>query len=384
MTEFIFWVGVGYVAYVYAGYPALLILARQLRGRRAVYCADVQERVTIVVSAFNEEDCIEGKLRNFQTLDYSKDSLRLVVVSDASSDGTDNIVSAFDDLRITLLRMPDRGGKTLGLNAALLQIPDGIVVFTDANAMFEPGAIRHLASNFADPSVGGVVGESGYQPSNAAADVEESRYWSYESFIKATETDLGSVVGGDGAIYAIRRALYEPMPADGLSDFLNPLQIVRRGYRFVYDRRAKCFEDGAETFEGEYRRKVRIVNRAWRTAMRMKGLLDFRRFGIFSAQFLSHKLLRWLVPFVLAALLVVSAMLAATAPIYAVALAGQLGVYLLAFAGMLLRSRSRLPAVLSLPYYFTLVNVASARGVIEAYLGKTYTTWNTVRETKST
>lgn len=384
MTHIVFWSCAAYVAYVYVGYPLLLRVVGLLRSPRVVTKGATEESVVVIVSAYNESSCILDKLKNFQELDFPPEKIEMLVVSDACSDGTDEIVTSFGDPRVKLLRMPSRGGKTAGLNAALQSVSAGIVVFTDANAMFAPSAIRQMAGNFADSSVGGVVGESGYRDSSAAADVEERRYWSYESAIKAAESDLGSVVGGDGAIYAIRRELYEPMPHDGLSDFLNPLQIVRREFRFVYDPSAKCFEDGAETFAGEYRRKVRIVNRAWRTAMRMRELLNPLKYGLFAVQFASHKIMRWLVPFILAGLFLSSAAIAGSSPVGALAFALQSIFYALAFAGALLRSRKTMPTFLGIPYYFTMVNIASARGVIEAQLGKTYTTWTTVRETKPT
>ena len=232
--------------------------------------------------------------------------------------------------------MPERGGKTLGLNAAVAAATGEIVVFSDANAMYGRDVIRKLVRNFADPAVGAVVGESTYVDPEVESERSEGLYWRYETAIKRLESEVGSVVGGDGAIYAVRRALYEPMRADALSDFVNPLQVVRGGHRCVYEPAARSYERAADDFGKEFRRKVRIVNRAWRALWRLRGLLNPLRHGLFAWQLLSHKLLRWLVPVQLAALLAVN-----------VAIAG-LGTGLCAgpgrAAGLLRPRRGRLPA----------------------------------------
>lgn len=378
-VELLFWVLAALVVYVYAGYPVLLVVLRGLFGRKPVAQAAATPSVTLVISAFNEAGVIREKLANSLALDYPADRLDILVVSDASDDGTDELVTSYGSPRVRLLRMQERGGKTLGLNAAAKASRSDVLVFSDANAMYERETISKLVRNFADPAIGGVVGESGYTRSDVAVDREEARYWSYETGIKVLETDIGSVVGGDGAIYAVRRALYSDMRADALSDFVNPLQVVRAGHRFVYEREARCFEEGAESFAKEFRRKVRIVNRAWRAAMTLKELLNPFRYGLFALEFWSHKLLRWLVGFMLVGLFVTSALLAPRGGIYLLAFGAQLLFCGLALIGFMLRGRANLPAVLNVPLYFCMVNFAAMRGIFEAYTGKTYTTWTTVR-----
>jgi cellulose synthase/poly-beta-1,6-N-acetylglucosamine synthase-like glycosyltransferase len=278
--------------------------------------------------------------------------------------------------------MAERGGKTLGLNAAVTAARGEILVFSDANAMYVHDALATLARNFADPGVGAVVGESTYSQDSqaqAGADKDESLYWRYEVMIKRLESALGSTVGGDGAIYAIRKSLYRPMRADALSDFVNPLQIVQAGFRCIYEPQARSIENAAGDFEREFRRKVRIVNRAWRAMMTLKGLLNPLRYGLFSLQIFSHKLLRWLVPVFLVVCLVANVAIAGRHWFYAAALGIQLAFYGLAAIGHLLRRRRSVPRIFAVPYYFVMVNIASARGIAEAYRGKTYTTWTTAR-----
>jgi len=382
VLQITFWMLVVLVAYVYAGYPLLLLTLRAFAGARLVARGSSVPPVTLIVSAFNERGVIDAKLRNSVALDYPADKLEILVVSDASDDGTDEAVERYNDQRVDLLRMADRGGKTVGLNAAVPTARGEILVFSDANAMYRPDAIRALVRNFDDPVVGAVVGESTYSASINDAERSESAYWRYETAIKRLESDLGSVVGGDGAIYAIRKECYRPMAADALSDFVNPLQIVAQGRRCIYEPGAISVEEAAGSFDKEFRRKVRIVNRAWRAIMSTKFLLNPFRYGLFAWALISHKLLRWLVPVFLAVLIVLNVVLLGQHSVYAAALIVQLLFYGLAVIGAFIRTRYDLPLLLYIPFYFCLVNIASLRGICEAYWGRTYTTWSPARENR--
>lgn len=375
----LFWVMFATIAYVYVGYPLLLWIVAVTRRPAVFPTASADPTVTLVISAFNEDAVIEAKLENSRALDYPREKLEVLVVSDASDDETDVIVRRNEDRMIRLLRMQERGGKTLGLNEGVRQARGDIIVFSDANAMYQASAIRQLIECFVDERTGAAVGESRYEDSEEGSDQNESLYWRYELWIKAMETASGSVVGGDGAIYAVRRHLYRDMSADALSDFVNPLQVVKQGYRCVYAREAICVEEAAASYQKEFRRKVRIVNRAWRAMWTMADLLNVFRYGWFSIKIVSHKLLRWLIPVFLISLYVSNAFLLGAGWFYVAFFTTQTLFYVLAIIGYLLRSRSGLPAFLSIPYYFCLVNVASLFGIIEAYLGKTYTTWATPR-----
>jgi cellulose synthase/poly-beta-1,6-N-acetylglucosamine synthase-like glycosyltransferase len=375
----LFWLLLALIVYVYAGYPILLWVIRVLGGNRPVARGDIEPQVTLIVSAFNEVSVIGEKLENCLALDYPSDKLQIIVVSDCSDDGTDEAVAAFATRGVELLRMPDRGGKTVGLNKALEQSRGEVVIFSDANAMYGRDVVRKMVRNFADLRVGAVVGESTYIDPEVESERSEGLYWKYETAIKRLESAIGSVVGGDGAIYAIRRTLYVPMRPDALSDFVNPLQIAKAGYRCLYEPEARSYEKAADSFNKEFRRKVRIVNRAWRAMMRLKTLLNPFVYGFFAFELISHKLLRWLVPLFMAGLLVVNIIVMDNGPIYQLVLLGQALFYLLAFAGFAMRGAASIPAVLSVPYYFCLVNIASARGILDVLRGETYTTWTTSR-----
>lgn len=377
----LFWVCAGLIVWVYAGYPLLLLLLNRLRAPRLVAQRAMTPRITVIVSAYNEADVIRAKIENSLALDYPRDKLEVLVISDCSSDGTDEIVREYEDRGVRLLRMNERGGKTLGLNAGVPAARGEIIVFSDANAMYHPQTARNLARNFADPQVGCVTGESRYNLEGATETTEsENLYWRYELAIKKMESRIGSLVGGDGAIYAIRKALYRPMQAADLSDFVNPMQISLQGFRNVYEPEAISFENGADTFEQEFRRKVRIVARAWRGLLRVRAVLNPLRFGFFTLQVLSHKLLRWLIPvFMLGALC--ANLLLLRSPFYLFTGLAQALFYVLAGLGWLQSRRKQIARVFYVPYYFCLVNYASLLGILSYYRGQSFTTWQTVRET---
>ncbi len=379
ILEISFWTLAALVVYVYAGYPLLLWLLRAITSGRPLALAESEPAVTLIISAFNEEEVIEAKIRNSLALDYPRSQLEVLIVSDASDDDTDIIVRRYEKDGVRLLRLAVRGGKTLGLNEAVSAASGDIVIFSDANAMYRSDVVRALVRNFADAAVGAVVGESTYSNSANNAEMSESAYWRYEIAIKRLESALGSVVGGDGAIYAIRKPLYRPMVADALSDFVNPLQIVELGKRCVYEPDAVSVEEAAGSFEKEFRRKVRIVNRAWRAVMSMKRLMNPFRHGFFALKLISHKYLRWLVPFFLMGILATNIGLLGQHLIYQISFGVQALFYSLALLGRLMRQRKDLSQALYVPFYFCLVNIASMRGILEAYQGKTYTTWSTAR-----
>lgn len=367
--------------YVYLGYPLLLLLFCQLVPRRQTHFTDMEPSVTLVVSYHNEEDVIEEKIKNCLALYYPSEKFEILFVSDASEDRSDEIVASYLDRGVRLIRQQQRQGKTSGLNAAVPQARGELIIFSDANAIYDRNAVSELVKHFVDPAVGYVVGAALYRDSNSSsAASSESGYWSYELLLKSCESKLSSVVGGDGAIYAARKCLYETLDSRDINDFVNPLQICAKGYRGVFEPAAICYEDTAGSFSEEGARKERIVNRSFRGLMSVKEVLNPFRFGIFSWQVVSHKLLRWLVPFFLliavpGALYLSSQQLMTfqfiSGGILVVCVSALLG-YLLSLAGTGNR-------FLSLPYYFVLVNYYSLRGVCRSVLGSIQVTWNSSR-----
>lgn len=367
--------------YVYFGYPAILwLLTRglpEITHRRG----DHKPSVALIISCYNEAGVIREKLQNALELDYPPELLRIIVVSDGSDDGTDEAVKEFESKRIVLVRQEGRLGKTMGINLAMEQITADITVFSDANAMYASDAISKLVRNFADLDVGYAVGAALYTDGDQGASARnENLYWRYELAIKSMESRLHSVVGGDGAIYAIRTKLWEPLQQQDINDFVNPLQIIAKGYRGVFDADAKCFEETAGDFDREVARKERIVNRSIRGLMRVGQVMSPAKSGVFAFEVISHKLLRWLIPLFLLAGVAGSALLAFLGlNLFRLITLGALLLLLLATVGRLSSEKNHLSAWLSVPYYFVLVNVYSIRGVAWALSGKTQVIWNSAR-----
>jgi len=367
--------------YVYFGYPSILWLLTHglpdITHRRG----DQKPSVALIISCYNEADVIHEKLHNALELDYPQQLLKIFVVSDGSDDGTDDAVKDFESERITLIRQEGRLGKTMGINLAMEQITADVTVFSDANAMYASDAISKLVRNFADLDVGYVVGAALYTDGNQGASARnENLYWRYELAIKAMESRLHSVVGGDGAIYAIRTKLWEPLQQQDINDFVNPLQIIAKGYRGVFDADARCFEETAGDFDREVARKERIVNRAIRGLMRVGQVMNPAKAGVFAFEVISHKLLRWLIPLFLLAGVVGSVILAfAGFGLFQLIAAGTVLMLALTLVGHLSANRNQLPTWIATPYYFVMVNGYAVKGIVRAMQGRTQVTWNSAR-----
>jgi cellulose synthase/poly-beta-1,6-N-acetylglucosamine synthase-like glycosyltransferase len=299
---FTFWFSVAAVVLITLGYPVFLALAGPF-ARRPRRTDESEPWVTLIIPAYNEESTIAEKLDNCLDLDYPRDKLEVVVASDGSTDRTNAIVESYADRGIVLAAFP-RTGKTGVQNRVALRARGAILIFSDANAFYNTDAVRKLVRNFADPQVAGVCGQLKYRVREAAgagessdsAGASERLYWSYEKFMKLRESELSSVVGANGSIYAVRRADYVQLDEGVISDLVEPLALVRSGKRVVYEPEAVSVEDASMNYNMEFRRKVRILTRSIFGLLSMRGLLNPLRFGIFSVQFLMHKLLRFVTP----------------------------------------------------------------------------------------
>jgi cellulose synthase/poly-beta-1,6-N-acetylglucosamine synthase-like glycosyltransferase len=365
-------ISIGALLYIYVGYLLALRLIVGIRGAKPIRRSPITPAVTLVISAYNEAAVICKKIENALALDYPADRREILVISDASDDGTDGIVEEFAAQGVRLFRQTERRGKTAGLNAALPTVHGDIVVFSDANAMYREDALRMLVRNFADPEVGCATGEARYTVGDSdIADMGERVYWGYEMQIKRLETALGSMVGGDGAIYAIRKSLWKTLPDNAINDFLNPLQIVAEGGRAVYEPDAVCFEDTAGGTRAEYKRRVRIVSRSWRAVFQASAVLNPFRVGLFAWSVLSHKVLRWL-----SGLFSVTAVLTALGIYLEMVQRWPLAsiVPLLLVTALLLSVRTVRRGV-AMVGYFTVINAASLVGMVKGSLGHVSGVW---------
>lgn len=371
-----FWVSVVAVITPYLIYPCLLFVLSRVRSRRTPGSA--QPSVSLVISAYNEASVIGEKLENACSLNYPAELLETIVISDASDDGTDEIVLGFEDRGVRLLRQSVRDGKSAALTQFVPDCQGEILVFSDANSVYDADAIKKLVRHFDDPQVGYVVGHQRYEDGADDASKSETAYWDFEIKLKTWESRLSSVVGGDGAIMAIRKDLFTPLRKDDINDFLIPLRIVVAGYRGRFDAEAFCYEEAAPNFSGEFRRKVRIVNRSFRAVSRVGGALNPFQVGIFAWQLFSHKVIRWCAPIFLVLCLVFNLMLVSSGSVFFTAiLAIQICFYLVALARFIPGIGSF--KIVYLCYYFCLSNVAAALAIINLGLGRKFSTWTPQR-----
>ncbi len=379
----LFWGAFAILFYIYLGYPLLLLLVRAIKGITPIQQQDFEPHVTLIISAYNEAATIRAKIKNSLALVYPRDKLEILVVSDASSDETDQIVSKYAAQGITLLRMEQRGGKTLGLNHAVSIAKGDILIFSDANAFYDEKVVQKLVRNFSDQKVGYATGASLYvETKTSFVGWCEDLYWNYDLKIKGLESSLGSMIGADGALYAIRKELYTPLRSTDINDFVNPLQIIALGFRGIFEPEAICHEETVNQFGEEYRRKVRIVSRSLRGLMRVSILLNPFRFGFYSIQLISHKLLRWLTPLFILSLALSNIVLWSQAPLYKTIGLLQGFFYLLTLLGFSLSKIGIRSRMFYLPYYFCLMNVASLHGMWKSLRGSAPTTWEPERDKK--
>lgn len=380
ILEFVFFANAILFFYVVVGYPLLAIALGKLFPKQRILDERYYPTVTLIISAYNEEQDIRQKLENAIGLSYPKGKLKIVVISDASSDSTDNIVREFAGHGVKLHRMEQRGGKTVGLNSVVPEVQSDIVVFSDANAFYRHDVIEKFVRNFSDPNIGCVTGDSRYvDVKESSSGSNEKIYWDYDRELKVGESNFGSMVGSDGAIFAIRTHVYTSLEPDDINDFVLPLRIVEQGYRCVFEPKAVCEESATNYFEEEFRRKVRVVNRSWTGFWKVSELLNPFRHGWFSLQMVSHKLLRWFTPVFMMIMLGTSVLLAYQSLFYAVLLSAQLVLYGLASVGMIFEIQRKHSRWLSFPAYFLMVNVASFLGVSKALCGERIIVWNPER-----
>jgi len=374
----LFWLSLALLVYIYAGYPLLLRLLGTGR-RSATVTATELPAVSILIAAYNEAAVIETTLRNKLELDYPGDRLEIIVVSDASNDGTDAIVeqlASTSDVTVKLVRQQPRKGKTEGLNRIVPLATGDVLVFSDANSLYDRQALKHLVAGLSDPGTGYVTGKMVYtNPDGALLGDGCSSYMKYENRLRELETRLGSVVGVDGGIDAMRRSLYTPLAADQLPDFVQPLKVVEQGYRVVYVPDALLMEEALSSVGSEYPMRVRVALRALWALHDMRALLNPFRYGLFSFQLISHKLLRYLAFVPLLLVFISNILLLPAGPVYPLLFCGQLLFYTLAWLGYRAGCKGENPRFLSLPYYFTLLNLASLHASWRYLKGEKQVIW---------
>ena len=377
-------VAAGCVAYAYIGYPALLwIIAPLARSRPDPPVPDEWPAITIVLPVYNEESVIAETLESILALDYPQDRRHVLVISDASTDGTDAIVKRYADRGVELVRLAERGGKTAAENAARSHLRGDIVVNTDASVRLRRDALKPLIAAFGDPTVGVASGRDvSIGHGTRTANVGEAGYVGYEMWVRGLETTVAGIVGASGCFFASRATLHREIVPESLSrDFAAPLIAQEHGYRSVSVNDAVCFVPRADSLRLEYRRKVRTMTRGLATLFYKRNLLNPIRHGTFAWMLWSHKLARWLVPWVTVVGGVAAVSLAFSHPWlwWVVGLAAL--VPTLAIVGWLWPSGGHTPTLLAVPTYGFFGMVAGLHAWIEAIGGNAAPTWKPTRRT---
>lgn len=381
--KILFWLSLFIVFYTFLGYGIVLYvlvrIRRVFKGKRRVpETAGDFPTLTLVIAAYNEEDIIEEKIVNTLGLAYPAGRLRLLFVTDGSSDRTPELVAKYPGIR--LMHTPVRSGKILAMHRAMDEVDTEVVVFTDANTLLIKDALLLIARHYADPRVGAVSGEKRVMHDTLSdATAGEGFYWKYESTLKKWDSELYSVVGAAGELFSVRRSLYRPVERDTiLDDFMISMLIAEKGYRIVYEPDAYASELSSENIKEELKRKVRIAAGGIQSILRLKKLMNPFSNPLLSFQFISHRVLRWTVtPFLMVAALVLNGIIVFTSGgvIYQVLLAGQVLFYLLALAGWGLERRRIKVKALFVPYYFCMMNYAVLAGINRYFRGLQSAAW---------
>jgi len=372
------WLGASALLYVYGGYPIVLSVVALFR-KRAKATLGYFPRISVLIAAYNEEGGIQEKIERTLALDYPADRIDVVVLSDSSTDRTDAIVTSFADPRVRLLRAPHRRGKTNAQNLGAAAVQGEILVFSDATTVYHPMALQYLAANYADPKVGAVSGRYQYfdPEGKSPTGLGMIAFWNYENFIKMLQSRIATITGCCGCIYSVRKSTYTPLQPDVISDLVQPLWAIQKGYRVVFEDRALAYEETTKSSAEEFSMRVRVVTRGIRGILSVPELLNPFRHAWVIFQLVSHKVLRWLVPLFLLMIGVSSAVLW-DQPGYRLLLVLQLLFY--GFVGLtLLVPLHRIWKPFGIPLYFCTVNLAALCSILEVLRGRKYVVWETVR-----
>jgi cellulose synthase/poly-beta-1,6-N-acetylglucosamine synthase-like glycosyltransferase len=379
----LFIISIAGIVYTYIGYPALLYLLSRWFGQ-PVRTADITPSLSIIIAAYNEEKDLARKLDETLALDYPKDKLEIVVASDCSTDRTDDIVRGYAQAGVILHRRPRRLGKTSAQNHAVGASSGEILIFSDATTHYEPDALRKLVRSFADPRVGAVTGTVVYVDRNATdVGLGARSYWGYEFFLKQCESRLSSLLGVCGCLYGVRRSSYARLDEDMSSDFVIASEIYKQGLRTVYDPQAISSEDTNKRGREEFRMRIRIIEQTMSALYRYRELLNPLRHGMYAFQMISHKVMRYVVPFLLVLAFDANALLARANELFYYLFLAHILFYCAALFGWISESLSIRLGKLAIPYYFLLANAASLIAFLKFVGGQSHVTWEPLREIAS-
>ncbi len=372
LFNILFWSSLALVFYAYFGYPLVLVLLHFIKNH-PIRKSDITPAVSFIITAYNEEKRIRGKIENTLLLRYPEDKLEILIASDCSTDKTDEIVRSFPSGRLKLVRMPERKGKEAAQQNAIQSSGGEILIFSDVATVLQPDAVAGIVRNFSDPTVGCVSSIDRFIDKDGTVS-GEGAYVKYEMLLRRLETKVNSLVGLSGSFFAARREVCAAWATDLPSDFNTVMNSVKKGLRGVLDEQTSGFYANITDAKKEFQRKVRTVLRGISVFMKNLSLLNFFRYGLFSWQLFSHKLCRWLVPYALILLFIATMVLAADSPAYRIVLAAQIVFYAVACIGFFLNTADTITAV-RIPHFFLLVNLSILQAWLRFFKGEQIVTW---------
>ena len=368
VLKIIFWFSLFIVFYSYFGYGILLFLLVKIKNifvGKSInnnILEKFEPDITLIVSAYNEEDFIKEKIENTFQLNYPLDKLKIIFITDGSSDNTPDIIKNYT--RIQLLHQPERRGKVAAMNRSIKFVTTPYIIFSDANTLLNTECVSQIVKHYANPIVGGVAGEKKVitTSSDKAAGAGEGLYWKYESFLKKLDSDFYSVVGAAGELFSVRTNLFENTAEDiVIEDFVQSLKICMKGYIIRYEPNAYAMETSSQSIKEEEKRKIRISAGAFQAMVILKDLFNVFKYPVLSFQFISHRILRWtLCPVCLVTLLLSNFIIVINSSnlFYIVVFFLQLFFYALAFLGMFYANKNIKLKALYVPYYFLFMNIS--------------------------
>ena len=371
LITIIFYISIFLVFYTYIGYGLLiyLILIIKRRSKQNKETEDIDNiipEVTLFIAAYNEDYVVEEKMKNCYEIDYPKDKLKILWITDGSNDKTNELLKQYEN--ITLLFQPERKGKTAAINRGMKFVNTPITVFTDANTFINSSSIKDIINSFNNKNVGCVACEkkinNNSRENNAAKN--ESLYWKYESKLKQMDSELNSTIGAAGELYAIRTSLFEEMPDNTLlDDFILSMRIAMKGYIILYCEKAYAIENGSANINEERKRKIRIAAGGIQSIIMLKELLNIFKYKLLSFQYISHRVLRWsITPLCLLLIIPINIYLVAKYDniIYILVLIAQIIFYLCGIIGWYYSIKSKKNKLISIPYYFLFMNLNVIKG----------------------
>jgi cellulose synthase/poly-beta-1,6-N-acetylglucosamine synthase-like glycosyltransferase len=379
-AEMIFWLSAVAFIYTYAGYPILLALVSTIRPR-PVKRGRFESKVSIVITAYNEERDLRGKLENTLALDYPHELLEIIVASDCSSDGTDEIAREFAERGVRLVRQPQRLGKTAAQNMAVAEARGEVILFSDATSLYEPDVLKVIMPAFADPTVGCAAGRLIYvDKANTRVGRGARSYCGYETFLKRHESRIFSLIGVSGCLYAVRKSAYVPLYHEACSDFIIATKMVEQNLRAIYEPAAVCVEETNQRSDKELKMRVRVIAQTFADLWRHRAMINPFHSGFYALQLLSHKVMRYAVPFFLVGLLLTTGFLASNSRLFLVRFLCQVAAYLSALCAWILERAGVHNRLMALPQYFVLSNIAALIAAYQFLRGERYAQWEPDRE----